>query len=120
LHDLPVDLRTQFSKTNATTAELAVLVHIDARSLHFSHGDGKNVNQLTVVSGLFDANGRLVSATQKLVDMHVRDETLNKELARGFNLKSNFDVKPGAYFVRLVVRDADGQISAESDVVEIP
>jgi VWFA-related protein len=120
LHDLPVDLHTQFSKASPTTAQLAVLVHIDARHLHFSRGEGKNVNQLTVVSGLFDANGRLVSATQKLIDMHVRDETLVNELGRGVNLKSNFDVKPGAYLVRLVVRDAGGQISAANGAVEIP
>jgi VWFA-related protein len=120
LHDLPVDLRTQFSRGNAATAQLAVLVHIDARHLHFSRGEGKNVNQLTVVSGLFDTNGRLVSATQKLLDMHVRDETLANELSRGFTVKSNFDVKPGAYLVRLVVRDAGGQISTANGAIEIP
>jgi hypothetical protein len=35
-------------------------------------------------------------------------------------LKSSFDVKPGRYIVRLVVRDADGQLAAQSSAVEIP
>ena len=120
LHRLPVDLRTQFSKAGDTTAELSVLVHIDANQLHFSRREDRNVNQLTVVSGLFDRNGRLLSTTQKLIDMHVRDETLANDLDRGLNLKSIFEVKPGAYLVRLVVRDAGGEISTANGAIDIP
>jgi hypothetical protein len=36
-------------------------------------------------------------------------------------IRSSFDVKPGAYSVRLVVRDAEGQLmSAQNGAVEIP
>jgi hypothetical protein len=35
-------------------------------------------------------------------------------------MKSSFDVKPGSYLVRLVVRDVEGQISAENGAIEIP
>jgi len=36
-------------------------------------------------------------------------------------LKTNFDVKPGGYLVRLVVRDTKAaQLSARNGVVEIP
>ena len=120
LHDLPVDLHTQFFKASDVDAQLAVLVHIDARHLHFNRDQGRNANQLTIVSGLFDRNGRFISATQKVLDMHLRDETLASKLDRGLTLKSSFDVKPGAYVVRLVVRDAGGQISAANGAIEIP
>jgi VWFA-related protein len=120
LHDLPVDLHTQFFKASDTDAQLAVLVHIDARHLHFSRDEGRNVNQLTIVSGLFDRNGRFISANEKVLDMHLKDETLSHKLDRGFTLKTSFDVKPGAYVVRLVVRDAGGQISAANGAIEIP
>jgi hypothetical protein len=41
-------------------------------------------------------------------------------LAAGLTLKTSFDVKPGTYLVRLVVRDAEGQtMSAENGTVEI-
>jgi VWFA-related protein len=120
LHDLPVDLHTQFFKPTEVDAQLAVLVHIDAKHLHFSRDQGRNANQLTIVSGLFDRNGRFISATEKVLDMHLKDETLASKLDRGFTLKSSFDVKPGAYVVRLVVRDAGGQISAANGAIEIP
>ena len=56
---------------------------------------------------------------QKTVTMHLKDETL-EHMASGITLKRSFDVKPGDYLVRLVVRDAEGQLmSAENGAVEI-
>jgi hypothetical protein len=120
LHYLPVDLNTQFSKAAGAPAQLSILAHIDTGHLHFSRSEGKNLNQLTVVSALFDFNGRFISAAQKVVDMKVQDQTLTNELNHGLTLRTNFDVQPGAYLVRLVVRDSGGQISAENRSVEIP
>lgn len=120
MHDLPVELHTQFFKPNDDAAKLAVLVHIDARRLHFSKADGRNLNKLTIVSGLFDRNGRFISANEKILDMHLKDDTLANRLGSGITLKTNFDVKPGEYLVRLVVRDAEGQISAANGAIEIP
>jgi VWFA-related protein len=120
MHDLPIDLHTQFFKASDTDAQLAVLVHIDARHLHYSHDQGRNANQLTIVSGLFDRNGKFITANEKVLDLHLKDDTLANKLERGLTLKSNFDVQPGAYVVRLVVRDAGGQISAANGSIEIP
>jgi hypothetical protein len=57
---------------------------------------------------------------QKNLTMRWRDATLDK-LNSGITLKTSFDVKPGSYLVRLVVRDKDGQLmSAENGAIEIP
>ena len=77
-------------------------------------------NDVTVVSALFDRNGNFVSGTQKVLQLHLKDETLKSRLNSGVTLKSSFDVKPGSYIVRLVVRDEDGQLAAQSSAVEIP
>jgi VWFA-related protein len=120
LHDLPIDLHTQFFKPSDDAAQLAVLVHIDPRHLHFDRVEDRNVNQLTIVSGLFDRNGKFVVANEKVLDMHLKDDTLAHKLDRGITLRSSFDVKPGDYLVRLVVRDTQGQISATNGAVKIP
>jgi len=74
-----------------------------------------------IVSGLFDRNGNLVSAIQKSLDMHLKDETLEKRLASGISLKTSFDVTPGSYVIRVVVRDQEGQLmAARNGVIEIP
>jgi len=120
LNEIPVQLHTQFFKPDEDDAKLSVLVHMDVRRFHFRKADGRNNDDVTVVSALFDRNGNFISGTQKVVQMHLKDETLESHLNSGVTLKSSFDVKPGRYIVRLVVRDADGQLAAQSSAVEIP
>ena len=120
LHDLPVELHTQFFKTSDTDARLSVVVRLDVQHLHYRKVDGRNNNSLTVVAALFDRNGNYVTGNQKTLQMHWKDETLGTKLASGVTLKSSFDVKPGSYMVRLVVRDDDGQLAAQNGAIEIP
>jgi hypothetical protein len=118
--DIPVELHTQFFKPTGDDAKLSVVVRVDVRSVHFRKVDGRNNNDVTVVSALFDHNGNFVSGNQKVLQLHLKDETLQGRLGSGITLKSSFDVKPGSYIVRLVVRDEDGQLAAQNSAVEIP
>ena len=55
-----------------------------------------------------------------MLELRLRDETLAGRLAQGISVKSAFDVTPGTYFVRLVVRDSEGQsMTAHSGSVEV-
>jgi hypothetical protein len=120
LHNLPVNLRTQFFKASDEDAKLVVLAHVDVKRLHFRKVEGRNDNVLTCVSALFNRNGNFIQGTQKVITMHWKDETLERKLDSGITLKTSFDVKPGSYLVRLVVRDSEGQMmSAENGTVEI-
>ena len=120
MHNLPVKLHTQFFKASDQDAKLVVLAHVDVRQLHFRKVEGRNDNILTCVSGLFNRNGNFLQAVEKTVTMHWKDDTLEHKLASGITLRTSFDVKPGRYLVRLVVRDAEGQsMSAENGTVEI-
>lgn len=120
VHNLPVNLRTQFFKVDEDDAKLVVLAHVDVKRLRFKKAEGRNDNVLTCVSALFNRNGNFVQGTQKIVTMHLKDDTLEHKLAAGITLKTSFDVKPGSYLVRLVVRDAEGKsLSAENGAVEI-
>jgi len=120
MHDLPIELHTQFFKPSEDAAKLAVLCHIDAKRLHYLRESGRNASNLTIVSGLFDRNGKFITGNQKTLEMHLKDDTLEHKLTTGITIKSSFDVKPGSYLVRLVVRDAEGQLSAANGAIEIP
>jgi VWFA-related protein len=120
LHNLPVKLHTQFFKASKDDAKLIVLAHVDVRLLHFKKIEGRNDEVLTCVSALFNRNGNFIQGMEKTVTMHLKDDTLEHKLGSGITLKTSFDVKPGSYMVRLVVRDAEGQLmSAENGTVEI-
>ena len=120
-HGLPVSLQTQYFKADATDAKLAVMARVDLAGLRFNKADGRNRNNLTVVAALFDRNGNFITGTQKVLEMNLRDETLERLSHSGVVVRSSFDVKPGDYVVRLVVRDSTAALlSAENGVVEIP
>jgi VWFA-related protein len=120
VHNLPVNLHTQFFKSGDEDAKLVVLAHVDVRHLRFRKVEGRNNNVLTCVSAVFNRNGNFLQGTEKVVTLHLKDETLEHQLKSGLTLKTSFDVKPGSYLVRLVVRDAEGQLmSAENGTVEI-
>ena len=119
-HGLPVALQTQYY-TDATGAKLSVLAHVDLAHMHFDKTEGRNQNNLTVVAALFDRNGNFITGTQRVVQMKLRDETLEKLSRTGVTVRTSFDVKPGDYVVRLVVRDSrNALLSAENGIVEIP
>jgi VWFA-related protein len=121
IHDLPVDFQTQFFKKDEAQARLAVLTHFDLKGIHFRKGEGRSNDQLTIVTGIFDENGNMVTGGEKIVDMKLRDATYDRLSHSGFTVKSSFDVKPGTYLVRLVVRDAEGaQMAARNGAVVIP
>jgi hypothetical protein len=120
MHDLPIDLHTQFFKPDPADAKLTVLARVDLRHLRFKKADGRNENNLTVVSVVFDRDGKYVTGMRKVIDMKLKDDTLER-LSSGITVKSSFDVKPGTYMVRLVVRDTEGQMMAAANgAVDIP
>ncbi len=121
VRDIPVDLRIQFFKSSPSNARLTVVSRVDVTPLHFKKEQDRSKNTLTVVAGLFDRNGNFVNGIQRIVDMNLRDQTLEALGKSGISLRENFDVTPGIYTIRIVVRDAEGQMmAARNGAVQIP
>jgi VWFA-related protein len=121
LTDMPVAVRTQFYKTSDTQAKLSVATRIDIRKLPFRKENGRNVDNLTIVTAIFDRNGNFLQAIGKTLDMKLRDATLASRLNGGISVRVDFDVTRGGYLIRSVVRDTEGQLmAAENGSVEIP
>jgi VWFA-related protein len=121
IHDLPIDLQTQFFKKSDAEAKLAVLTHLTLKGIRFRKADGRNRDDLTIVTGIFDENGNFVTGGEKVVEMKLLDTTYERLSRFGLTVKSSFDVKPGTYMVRLVVRGAEGdQMAARNGAVVIP
>ncbi len=118
--DIPVEVTTDFFKLSDATAELTIESHLDLNGLKFRSAGDRNEDTLTVVTGLFDQNGRYVSGIQRVIDLRLRAQTLEKVLGSGLAVKETFNVGPGRYVVRVVVRDSEGQtMSARNGTVNI-
>lgn len=118
---LPLALHTQYYMADATDAKLAVLTRVDVAKMHFVKVDGRNDNNLVVVAALFDRDGNYVTANKQTIEMRLFDATLERMERTGLTVKTGFDVKPGDYLVRLVVRDENAAvITTKNGAVEIP
>jgi VWFA-related protein len=121
LQDIPVELHMQFFKSSDAAAKIAVLARVNLKSIRFRKENGRNNDNLTVITGVFDRNGNYISGTEKILELRLLDPTLEKLLNTGVTVRTNFDVAPGSYVIRLVVRDSEGQsMAARNGVVEIP
>jgi len=121
LRELPIDVHTQFYKVNDTDARLAVLTHLEMSSVHFRKDQDRNRNDVTFITVLFDRDGKYITGKEKKLLLRLRDGTLAKLTQSGITLKTEFDLKPGTYMVREIVRDSEaGQLSGMSRTVEIP
>jgi VWFA-related protein len=121
IHELPLDLQTQYFKTETTGARLSVVSRLDLRNMHFRKADGRNLDNLTIATAVFDENGNYVTGGEKFLQMRLLDTTYTRLSRTGLTVKSSFEVKPGRYLVRQVVRDSEGaQMAARNGAVEIP
>jgi len=121
IRDMRVELQTQFFKKDEAEARLAVLTHLDVKGIRFKKAEGRNNDTLTIVTGIFDENGNYITGGEKIIELRLRDTTYDRLSRSGFIVKSSFDIKPGTYLVRLVVRDNEGaQMAARNGAVVIP
>jgi hypothetical protein len=121
LRELPVNVHTQFFKLNDAEVRLAVLTHLDMGSVRFRQDQDRHLNKLLFLTVLFDRDGKCVNAKEKEIELRLRDATLARLTQSGITLKTEFDVRPGTYLVRQIVRDSEaGQLSGLNRTVEIP
>ncbi len=106
--NIPVVLQTGYSKPNTgDAAKVLVVAKINVTTLHFQKAAGRSQDSLSVVAALFDSEGGYVTGLTKTVNLRLSDATLSKK-DPAVTLHWEFDVKPGTYVVRLVVREPEG------------
>ena len=121
IQDLPLTLSTSVRRTSGPNSEIALQAKLDARSVRFEARGGRNLENLTWAVALFDRDGKYVSGSQQNFALALKDTTLADLQKSGLSYKTHVLVKPGAYTVRVVVRDSQGgQMAASSKAVEAP
>ncbi len=125
IQDIPLDVQTELFKPSEEKAELTVIGRLSVGALRFQRAqernEPRNNDTLTIVAGLFDPDGNYVAGIQRVIQMHLRDQTLAALESSGITVKETFHVAPGRYVVRMVVRDTEGHtMAARNQGVNIP
>ena len=82
-----------------------VKIHVDTRALQFRKDAARSVDTLTFDTALFDHDGKYVAGKESTLDFRLTDAKLEQLEHSGINAETNFQVAPGPYRVRVVVRD---------------
>jgi VWFA-related protein len=119
--DIPLDLHADFFKSSSAKAEISVVARLDAKGLKFRKTEERNNDTLTVVTGLFDQNGNYISGIERVVELRLRDRSLEVLENSGISVEQSFRVAPGRYIVRVVVKDSEGKNTAARNTgIEVP
>jgi len=121
LAELPIEVQTQFFKADPDTVKVSVVIRADVRGLQFRKENGRNLNELNILTAVFDSDGNLVTSQEATANLRLSDTSFEQVLAGGLPLTVKFDLKRGSYVVRTVVRDSNTQkLGATSQNMEIP
>jgi VWFA-related protein len=121
-NDLATELFAKVTPTRDATgvkteARIATYTRLDLRNLELRKTGGRNRNAIRIVSALFDSNGSLITGKEQLFNLNLSDNELEKARAAGITARTDFEVKPGTYVVRSIVRTEEGRITARNNAI---
>ena len=121
IRGIPVEVATRFFKPSHDSARLSVVARIDVKALPYRKEGLRNRDDLTAVAAVFDHDGNYLDGKQQILEMRLSDQTLASEQGPPVVIRFDFQMPPGAYLIRVVVQDREGErMAAENSVVEIP
>jgi VWFA-related protein len=116
VHDFPaaISLRQE-------NGQLRVKISVDAKALQFPPKEGRQVEELTLLTELEDAQGNFVAGKESVMDLALTAATLKEKLREGIQAETALNApRPGMYRVREVIREAaQNHVWAGSVTVEI-
>jgi len=108
LHEIGVTLQLRSSQKPNVNAVLTVNAFIDVSKVQFLPEATVNRSELVLVVGVFDQDGNPVKDFFKRIELHPNDEELKSLRQTGITADTEFEVPPGRYLVRALIRDDIG------------
>jgi hypothetical protein len=118
--DLFLDLQARSFAGGTERSQVLVMSKVAVNSIRFREVGGKHSDVLRMITAIFDENGNMVTGGEKHVTMDLSDEQYHQLIQAGLTVSSSFDLKPGRYLVRQLIKDtANDETSARNQTVEI-
>jgi VWFA-related protein len=118
-HAIPIYMTAELAKISDSETKLTITASVDISKLHYRKVDGKNSNDVEVVCGLFDRNGGYIGGVSNTITLRLVDNVAFNRENGTVPVRTEFKVAPGAYRIRLVARDSEGEMmTAQSGSVD--
>ena len=121
--DVPISLTSLFGNDAKAGSFMRSLLHVDGSALTFSdEPDGWHQAQFDVVAVTIDENGTILDEVSRVDRLRVRDEAYQRVLKAGFVYMVTVPIKkPGAYLLRVALRDqASQRVGSSTQFVDVP
>ena len=121
LNEIPIQLSYQLAQISDTTYQLTLLTRVNVSRLEFLSEDARRKNSLSLVVAAFDENNKWVDGLEKVVDFNLLEPSYAALVQYGFSSKVDFNLPPGRYKVRTVVRESIKSLMGSANrLIEIP
>lgn len=88
---------------------VTVKIHVDIQALQFHNEADRSMATLIFKTALFDRDGKYVTGKDSSLNLRLTEARLAQLRQSGVNAETSFRIRPGAYRVREIVRDAASQ-----------
>ena len=121
LNEIPIQLSYQLAQISDSTYQLTLLTRVNVSRLEFLSEDARRKNSLSLVVAAFDENNKWVDGLEKVVDFNLLEPSYAALVQYGFSSKVDFNLPPGRYKVRTVVRESLKSLMGSANrLIEIP
>jgi hypothetical protein len=121
IRDFPFAPQPLYVKKDGGEGQLDILSRLQMKEVPFRFVDGRHVDSVTLARSIFDDNGNFVTGGQKVFDLSLLEPSYQKMVQAGLIIETRFDLKPGKYMARQVVRDSENSpMAARNGTAVIP
>lgn len=119
---ISLKLNTLFGKATDNNVFVHSFLHVEAKDLKFTdEPDGSKKAVFDVLAVNFGENGVVVDQISKTYTLTVKDDMYQKIIKEGFVYNFLFPVKkPGAYQMRVAIRDSNANVGSANQFIEVP
>ncbi|MBZ5538298.1 MAG: VWA domain-containing protein [Acidobacteriia bacterium] len=120
LKEIPVTVGYHITHLEPSRTLLAVQTRIDVRKIRFHKRENRNQNIFTILTVVYDANGRYVDGWETRIDFNLTDPGFKNVMDEGLIAQARFQLEPGSYKVKAVVREAgETKLGSATKTIEI-
>jgi hypothetical protein len=121
LNEIPIQLSYQFSQVSDAMYQVSLLTKVNVNGLEFLSEDERRKNTLNVMVAAYDEHGKWIDGVEKQIDLNLLEPNYVAMLRYGLSAKVNFNLPPGRYKIRSVVRESlKSQMGSASRLIEVP
>jgi hypothetical protein len=119
--DVPLILQVDFFRRDSSTTLVPISIELDGDGLKFEEKGANRESKFEFVAQAMDAKGKVASVARDSVQVKLPAEKAEKIKSGGIFYSTGFQLKPGKYKLKFLVRDnVTGKLGSFEQPIEVP